>query len=134
MVGFLQELPLEDAQISLQFSPSSVHGMVGAGMHHVEIGPLDIACSATDGGEQLFVNPPFKPQIRAVADEFHVVNGRDVQTALFARARTVNLQDVAEHVLVMGAVHQCPQLPTTRLRDRVIRIHPENPLAPGVVE
>ena len=103
-------------------------------MDDVEIGPGDLAAGRADRRQDLLVNPPVEPQVRPVAEQLDVIDDRHVGIglAVLAAARTMDLHDEPQHVRRDLAIDQ-PAEPAAALgRDRVVGVHPEQPVAARV--
>ncbi len=104
-------------------------------MDDVQIGPGDLAAGASDRPQDLLVDPPVEPQVRPVAEQLDVIDDRDVAFRLAVRPRlgTVDLHDKAEHAGIDGRARPAARSPRPHSgRDRVVGIHPEQPVAARV--
>ena len=122
---------MQNAQIALELLGLAGRAMVGTGMNHVQRRPRHFAAGRPDRRQDLLVNAMVESQVGPVAEQLHMVDHRDVEIglAVIAVAGTVNLHRESQNMRRDVAIGQGTQPATAFQRNRVIGIHPEDPVA-----
>src|SRR5690242_19206693 len=132
MIGTILELTLQDPKITFELALPHFLRVIRSGVNNEQSGPGDLAADPPNRRKKLFVNSPLESQVRQLPDQFDTVSDGYV-TRAHSRSRgcwTVNLDDVSQSLRIMPTVNQSTQLATAVPWNRIIGIHPEDPL-PG---
>ena len=96
----------------------------------VQISPRHLTPEPPDGPQNLLVNPPVEPQLGMVAEELHVIDHGDLRVAIAFLPSTgaMHLHHIRQHRRVVLILDELPQTATALGRNRVVGIHPEQPV------
>ncbi len=128
--GRSERSSFKNAQIALEYLPLRSGALVRARMNDVNVSPGDFSTGAADRRQELLVYATVEPDVGPVPKELHVIDDSHVERgiATLAFAPTVHLHDERKHLRRDIAVDQSSQPAATFPRNRVVGIHPEEPI------
>ena len=96
-------------------------------MDDKNVGPSNLKFRGVNGWQDLFVDPAAKSDAWIVAKQLNMVNGGHI-LGIDGGMGAMHLHDIGSNRIGMRAIHQLPQASAVVWVDRVVGIHPKQPL------